>query len=289
MNGDFNNINSFVRKATEDTKIIYGQIASPEKLSLFSELLKDKTADDVIMGRAYMVDNKDQRFICYAMSGDVPTNNIRYALVASGISSYGTISDNRCYPTVSLSPDENVVEQAKEYRQNANEVEMKISGIYNWMQNDEHAKAADPNAYELVELFAKVNNVKLSGGEISPKAEQQLNEIWENRKNNFVSNGIGRDNLSYQICNDCFNGTLSQQYIDLASIKALQKMAAVDLWLRQEKRNGNEVQYNNDHELTEIGNYINASKMVGMDLDVYINSFIQEINMTKTIEEGRAR
>lgn len=287
--GDYNDINSFVNRAAADTKQIFGDIATNEKLYWFSQFLKDYVVTAIINGR-FEVGSMGKSMTGYTSGGNIPTRNVAYALTASGISNKGILPDKSCYCTVTLSSEEKVVDEAKRNKMSASLVEIRIKNVYDWFQSDPTAKNLDPNAFELIELFIMANNVKNSGGKLSEVSQQQLNELWENRKTNYVSNGIGNDNLAYKICSDCYDGELSKNNIDLASMKALQTIAGVDLWMNQEKRNCSEVRYDNVDQLTEIMNYIGAAKLTGADLSVYISPFIQRVEaQDKNLEDAKDR
>lgn len=281
-------IYDFTRKAVDDTKLVYGPNIPIENRHQFYLHFCDYLTTSILAG---IVNSSDEygNYIAYASHDSFPTLALRYALAASGIAKDGLLPQDSCYTTERLLLSDEVRNQAFEYKTEAKDLVAKIDQIYQWLMFDQNNLNADPNASELVEIFINANNIVKSGGNLPAETKTQLTQIWENRKNNFVKNNLGSDSFAYEICDSCFDGQLSQNYIDLASLKLLQIMAGVDLWINQEKRAGNEVRFNNRMEMEQISNCYLASKQIGSHMDTYMNRFVKltNISINDPVAEGR--
>ena len=170
-----------------------------------------------------------------------------------------------------------------------NLAEQKINGVYGWFSSDPNAKSLDPNAYELTGLFIDANNARLDGKAISEEASSHLNEMWENRRENYLKNNIGTNNLSFRICSDCYDGKLSNTKFSTEATALLQRLAGVSLYLNQEVRNNGFVNYNNIWELQEIENNAKIAMNQGYDLSEYLDGFVIELNELTKKKEERTR
>ncbi len=159
---------------------------------------------------------------------------------------------------------------------NCDDLEKRIDFVYEHIIKHPNQ---DPNASEMVELFVHCNEMKrryhLYGNladELSSNSIEKLNFIWAYRSHNFEKNKLGKDNLAYQICNDAFHNQVSKEILNKSTLIALSKMAAIDLWLNQSRRDNVEVKVN-PVEIEEIIEHIELSNLAGVNINHYYQIF----------------
>lgn len=273
------NIYEFTDKAMAATKIIYGENIPIENRYLFELFFRDYLTTSILDGIVNYIDENENRYIEFSSHNNSPTDGLKYALIASGISADGILPSDHCYNIERLLLSNDIVNQSFEYKTDNKDLVTKINELYQWMSLDQNNLKADPNATELVEIFITANNIINSGGTLTNETKAKLNQIGENKNSNFAKNNLGPDSLAYQICRSCVDGELSKTYIDLASSKLLQIMAGIDLWINQEKRDGKEVYFDNQNEKQQISRYYLASQLIGPDMAEYVNKFAKSTNM----------
>lgn len=133
------------------------------------------------------------------------------------------------------------------------EFNARAEGILNWTKENRlsYDWAKDPNAYEMVNLFLLGSKYSNEGQNID---KSTLNQLWEIRSQDFEPIGILSNSFIYKICEDAFLSSQEGKPLvnDEASHHALRKMAGLGLYLSQQKRDGQEIQYNNPSELLEL-------------------------------------
>lgn len=119
----------------------------------------------------------------------------------------------------------------------------RAQGTLNWIKENRD-RAKDPNAYEMANFFLFGAKYASEGQNIDT---QSLKEMWDIRSQDFAGCGIGENNFVYGICEDSFNSAKSGRALvnDENSHHALRKMAGIGLYLKQQQRDGHEIDYDN--------------------------------------------
>lgn len=140
--------------------------------------------------------------------------------------------------------------------------------ITNWIKENRtmHEWAKDPNAYEMANVF-------LFGAKYASEGQQididTLDEMWELRSQDFGNCNISENHFVYRICEDAHTAAQAGRALvnDENSHHALRKMAGIGLYLKQQQRDGQEVQYDN---LSELQTLIEASRTLkGVHPDLF--------------------
>lgn len=130
--------------------------------------------------------------------------------------------------------------------------------IVDWIKEnrDKFDWAKDPNAYEMSNVFLFAGKYKSENKDVDLES---VKAMWEIRKGDFENCNISEKNFVYKICEDAFNSAIEGKALvnDESSHHALRKMAAIGLWLNQQKRDRGLIEYNNPTELLGL---IQASK-----------------------------
>lgn len=141
------------------------------------------------------------------------------------------------------------------------EFDLRTEGILKWIKEnrDKEEWAKDPNAYEMTNVFLLAARYKSQGRDIN---EQTLDEMWEIRKDDFEHAGVKKTSFVYRICEDSYHSIKQNDplVLDDESHMALRKMCGVGLYLMQQKRNGQVVEYNNAGELLDLIEYSKSLK-----------------------------
>lgn len=129
----------------------------------------------------------------------------------------------------------------------------RLQGTLNWIKENREKEewAKDPNAYEMTNLFLFGAKYGQEKKEINKDAIQQM---WELRSQDFEHCNISENNFVYQICKDSYEAAMKGKALvnDENSHHALRKMAGLGLYFKQQKRDNNEIQYNNPDELMSL-------------------------------------
>lgn len=142
-----------------------------------------------------------------------------------------------------------------------------INGILSWIKEnrDKFDYAKDPNAYEMTNVFLFGAKYAIEGLDIEMDT---LDEIWEIRSQDFTNCGISENNSIYAICRDSYMSAKNKRPLvnDENSHHALRKMAGIGLWLKQQKRDGQELHYDNLHEFQVLLETSKTLKAIHPDL-----------------------
>lgn len=133
------------------------------------------------------------------------------------------------------------------------EFDSRTEGILNWIKEnrEKFEWAKDPNAYEMTNVFLLAARYKSQGRQIN---EQTLDEMWEIRKGDFEHAGVADTSFVYRICEDSYKSIKENKPLveEDKSHQSLRKMAGIGLYLMQQKRDGNEINYDNPEELLDL-------------------------------------
>jgi len=129
----------------------------------------------------------------------------------------------------------------------------RAQGILNWIKENREKEewAKDPNAYEMTNVFLLAAKYRQEREDINTES---LKEMWEIRSQDFQRCGISQQSFIYRICEDSYLAAMEGRALvnDENSHHALRKMAGIGLWLKQQQRDGQQVQYNNPAELLQL-------------------------------------
>ncbi len=133
------------------------------------------------------------------------------------------------------------------------EFNQRAKGVLDWiMENREKEEwAKDPNAYELT-------NIYLFAGKYAGEKQQintdSLKEMWNIRSQDFERCGVSNNSFIYKICEDSYLSAMEGKALvnDENSHHALRRMAGIGLYLKQQQRDGNEINYNNPSEIMQL-------------------------------------
>lgn len=138
-------------------------------------------------------------------------------------------------------------------------LDMSSNSILNWIieNREKQDDAKDPNAYEMTNLFLCAAKYRSQGKEVDLSA---INGIWEIRKGDFERCNISENNFVYKIVQDSYESAVSGKSLvnDSQSHSALRKLAGIGLYLYQQKRDNNQISYNNPQELLELLNNVKS-------------------------------
>lgn len=129
----------------------------------------------------------------------------------------------------------------------------RAQGILDWIKDNREKEewAKDPNAYELTNVFLLAAKYRQEREDIRTES---LKEMWEIRSQDFEGCGVSQQSFIYKICEDSYLAAMEGKALvnDENSHHALRKMAGIGLWLKQQQRDGQEVQYNNPTEFLQL-------------------------------------
>ena len=156
-------------------------------------------------------------------------------------------------------------------------VENKINKIYNWITSNEDHLKLDPNAFELVEILKllSTSKLKLDGNPISADVQKKMDFIWENRKENIENNNLSYDSLFFNICESTYDGELAHINLTDNVKHTLKKMAAIDLYINQRRREEPMYMYDNETEIFEVATLIEEAKkeVKSVDYEKFVYEF----------------
>lgn len=153
-------------------------------------------------------------------------------------------------------------------------LDMSSKNILKWIieNREKQDEAKDPNAYEMTNLFLCAAKYRSQGKEVDLSA---INGIWEIRKGDFERCNISENNFVYKIVQDSYESAVSGKVLvrDSQSHSALRKLAGIGLHLYKEKRDNNQISYNNPQELLELLN--NAKSLAMFHPELYKRYAVQ--------------
>lgn len=111
--------------------------------------------------------------------------------------------------------------------------------------------AKDPNSYEMINLFLFGAKYHHEGKDVDIET---LIQMWDIRSKDFENCNISSNNFVYRICEDAYRSVIDNKPLvnDENSHHALRKMAGLGLFLKQQQRDSNQVNYNNPQELLQL-------------------------------------
>lgn len=129
----------------------------------------------------------------------------------------------------------------------------RVKGILNWIKEnrEKNEGAKDPNAYELTNVYL------LAAKYIQEKQQintDNLKQMWDIRSQDFARCGVTQDSFIYKICEDSYVSAMQGKapVNDENSHHALRKLAGIGLYLKQEQRNNEKINYDNPGELIQL-------------------------------------
>lgn len=129
----------------------------------------------------------------------------------------------------------------------------RVQGILDWIKENREKEewAKDPNAYEMTNVFLLAAKYRQEREDINT---EPLKEMWEIRSKDFERCGVSQQSFIYKICEDSYLAAVEGRALvnDENSHHALRKMAGIGLWLNQQQRDGQQVQYNNPAEFLQL-------------------------------------
>ncbi len=244
---------NYMKEAVSQVINIYGPDAIGHKLEEFKTFFEDYTMIASIKGRQSV----------FSSASDTPTQNLQQALIASGIQKEGKLPIGKCFYTIKLEDDDlqDTIEQKLTHKLEDLEAKMRggkgYYGINRYISENPHS---DPNAYEMVDVLTTYHNLVACGKQPSNDLKQDIDAMFQKRKQNFIENGIGTDSAAYRICEFCQNsGNLGKGPIPEVTIAAMRKIASLDLYTRQQERDHG-VPFDNVAEVEGVRNYFHASE-----------------------------
>lgn len=244
----------YIEEAVKETRNNYGPDAYGH-IEEFREFFEDATRVSVLQGAKPI----------FTSAGDTPTDNIRQALIGSGINKKGQLPIGRSFLTNQLEDDEmqNIIDEYLDAKmQNLIDVikgSEKEYGVNRYLEENPNS---DPNAFQMVDLFTTYNNLVACGRTPREDIKAELDNMFSQRKRNFIENGIGTDNAAYRMCEFCYKPESSDDYpLPAVTIAAMRKIASLNLYSRQQERDGKPL-FDNVAEVEQVRNYLNASNIV---------------------------
>lgn len=244
----------YIKEVLKETLTIYGPDAF-NRLEDFRIFFEDATLLSAMKGHQ----------ILFTSAGNIPTSNIRQSLIASGIQKSGQLPIGRCYLT-NILEDNNIQDIAEKKLDD----KMKIltsrmrgeGGEYGINRYIAENPNSDPNAFEMVDMFSTYNNLVAFGKNPPEDIKTDLDSMFSHRKRNFIENGIGTDSAAYRMCEFCYRPENLEDYpLPAVTIAAMRKIASLDLYTRQQVRDGGPL-FDNVAEVETIKNYFRASDSV---------------------------
>lgn len=246
-------VDHLIDTAVIQTSLIFG--ATREQLEVFRKYFEDIVLSEIIL-------NGSDAVVEFGSKEDMVTDNLKVALIASGISADGSLPDGKGYDNQSILSDLDVCSYANE-RVKVLETELlraPYSDRMTWVR-DYIIKNRDslPNAYELVELG--IARMERESGYIKcPHFDAFYNGVQIGvmglRDNSFKANGLS-DTLAYDICRTVNMSDEGCRHYPLATNMALRQMAGIDFFVATEGLEN----YDNREELMSTLRNIEAAKV----------------------------
>lgn len=252
-------VESLITDITYQTLNIYNGNISEEQISKFREYLEDIILFEIISC-------KDSRIECSSVGREV-TDNIKIALIASGISPKGKIPEGTAYipRTISVGRNEHyyaksrVIELDNE-RENGRYVDRMYSSINNFRAN----QRLFPNMRELAEMGIAQNERNCGYIEDNNQAvdffEGCVQSIWMTKKAILQNFGF-QNNIAYEICDEMYTRPYAKHY-PLATKEALTNMAEIAMFVAQYGK----VNFHDYDKLEETLRNIEAAKLTDPEL-----------------------
>ncbi|MDD2376292.1 MAG: hypothetical protein PHD15_02495 [Clostridia bacterium] len=239
----FNDIQRAVKIQVESTKEIFN-CTDEKALSVFSrELTKN-----MIQAYHQQLKTNEGYSIASTSASNMPTRNIREALIKSNISENGLLPEKRCY-LAEFSEGEGYFTDQNEYDNEKKVVESRIANIFNWVKENEET---DPNLNELMDIFITAGKFE---NDLSQNTIEQLQYLKEKRMDDLVEKvGINKEDELYKMCNEICENTLQGVPTTYSTnVKEyVCKLAGVNLYIGQMKRDDKNFSYDNEYEFQQI-------------------------------------
>lgn len=253
-----NKVDNLIDSAVAQTSLIFG--ATEEQLKVFRRYFEDFVLSEIIL-------NGNCSVVEFGSNENIVTDNLKAALIASGISKDGVLPDGRCYDNKSILSDSGIYSYANERVKSLETQLLKAPYSYRTMLACDYIKEnrnSLPNAYELVELG--IARMEREVGYIKcPHFDAFYNGvqigIMSIRGNSFEKNGLS-DTLAYDICKTVNISPEGYRHYALATNTALKQMAGIDFFVAT---NGLE-NYDNEEELMSTLRNIEAAKVTDRTL-----------------------
>jgi hypothetical protein len=220
-------VENFLNDVTYQTYEIFGSEADEKKLSTFREYLEDITLFDIISCNKSILDVQ-------CLNGNV-SDNVKTALIASGISRNGTIPIRKQYVTVGVPVTRDLHYYAKERvieidneRLNGNFKEKMENNLLKFKQNPYDF----PNISELISLGISQNERNcgyvedLSG--LTDFFEGVAFATWLTKKQVLEDAGL-ENTMTYDICSQIY-ARPHQKHYPLATAQALKQIAEIEMF-----------------------------------------------------------
>lgn len=262
----------YIKEALIQTINIYGPDAIGH-IEEFKEFFENATLLSAIKGhRMY-----------FTSAGEMLTSNIYQALIGSGINKNGKLPIGKCYISEELEDDniQNIIE--KKLDSSMQNLIDRMKAINEYIAEN---PKSDPNAFEMVDVISTYNNLVAFGKNPPESIKQDIDKMFFHRKQNFIENGIGTDSVAYKICEFCYNkDNLNKYPLPAVTIAAMRKIASLDLYSRQQERDGGQL-FDNVTEVEAVKNYFNASNVVNPGFLEQFKGDLENIyNMAKDNKE----
>lgn len=244
-------IEQFINSAVRQTYSIF----NPSYLQMleFKDYFEDMILFEIISCKSIL--------ISFGSKGNEITDNLKIALIASGISKDGSIPNGSEYSSNSFVNDLNVHVYAKK---RAKEFEKKLLGVPYKNRNikyQEYLASSEsnlPNPYELVELGI-ARRERESGYIQESECPTTINLpiiFWNYSDEFFKANNLS-NTLAYEICSKINDSPEVYGHFSLATNMALRKMAKIDFYISTQGLDS----YNNKEELLYTLRNIKAAKI----------------------------
>lgn len=259
----------YIDEAAKEVVKIYGPDAMGNRIEKFRNFFEDATISSVInSGRAY-----------FSSASNIPTLNLSQALIGAGINKKGELPMGRWFITNELKDSniENIIEEI---------LNNKMKNLINTMKGGEGKHGvnrylaenpkSDPNAYEIVDTITTYNNLVACGKTPPEDIKTDLDNMFSQRKKNFMENDIGMDNAAYKMCEFCYQPESLDDYpLPAVTIEAMKKIASLDLYSRQQERDGKTL-FDNVAEVENLKNCFYASQIIKPG---FLDDFTDDLNL----------
>lgn len=268
-----NELNDILNDITCQTVTMYGNNISEEQLTNFRRYLEDIVLFDII--------KCDIDALNFYSVGRNVSQNIKIALIASGISRDGLIPTGECCKPVKCSVNKHDHYFAKLTVRENDKAIFKSFKLNVICLLDEYGE--QPHKLDVLQLLSLgIAQNERNCGYVEAKdseiefCEEELQTMWNIRKKYLEENGLA-NSLEYAICDEVFQRPLSRHY-PLATSLALCEMAATDDFVRT-----NGVEALNPEYIEYVLRNIKAAKITDNDIiSKYEGRFREIINSKKS-------
>lgn len=222
-----NEINDILNDITCQTISMFGNSINEEDLTNFRRYLEDIVLFDIIRGESDAL-----KF--YSVGREV-SQNIRVALIASGLSRDGRIPEDGFYKSVRYPVTIQHHYAAKLAAREHEEAQFKSFKLNVMCVVDENLEQPEHlNVLQFVTLGIAQNERNCGYVEAKDRdiefCERELQTLWNSRKKYLEKNGLD-ESLEYAICCEIFKRPQAKHY-PLATAVTLCEMAATDEFVR---------------------------------------------------------